>query len=222
MDDSLRLRARTARAEIISGALRGAALLDLLLSVPFLERDGWTHELLGIEDPPLDIPDLPRGSVPYLPSGVAEILAVVRDVPVGPDDEFVDLGSGLGTVVILAHLLTGSRARGVEIQEPLVHSARARCAELSLPRVSFVHADAAETELDGSIFFLYAPFNGKMLARALRRLEDVARRRRIIVCAVGLEFREVPWLAPRKSSHVSLMLYDSRAQLSATDRQNPA
>jgi len=211
MDDSLRLRARTARAEITSGALRGAALLDLLLSIPFLERDAWTQKLLGIEDPPLDIPDLPRGSVPYLPSGVAEILAVVLDVPVRAEDEFVDLGSGLGTVVILAHLLTGARARGIEIQEPLVHSARARCAELSLPRVSFVHADASDTELDGSIFFLYAPFNGKMLTRALRRLEEVARRRHIIVCAVGLEFRDVSWLVPRKSSHVSLMLYDSCA-----------
>jgi hypothetical protein len=97
----------------------------------------------------------------------------------------------------------------VEIQEPLVQSARARCAELALLPVSFVHADAADAELDGSIFFLYAPFNGEMLTRVLRRLEDVARRRPIVVCAVGLEFREVPWLVPRKTSSVSLILYDA-------------
>jgi SAM-dependent methyltransferase len=199
-----------ARAAIESGALRGAALLDLLLSVPFRERDVWTDELLGVEAPPPDIPDLPHGSVPYLPSGVEEILATVLEVPVQPDDEFVDLGSGLGRVVILAHLLCGARARGVEIQEPLVRSARARSAELALAAVSFVHANAADAELDGSIFFLYAPFNGEMLTRVVRRLEHVARRRPIVVCAVGLEFPDLPWLLPRQTSSVSLTLYDSR------------
>ena len=210
MNDSLRLRARTARAEIESGSLRGAALLELLLSIPFFDRDTWVDELLGFEAPPPDIPDLPHGAVPYLPSGVEEILAMVLEVPVEPDDEIVDLGSGLGRVVILAHLLSGARARGVEIQEHLVHSARARCAELALAAVSFVHANAAEAELDGSIFFLYAPFNGAMLQRALHRLEEVARRRPIVLCAVGLEFHDVPWLLPTKTSSVALTRYDSR------------
>lgn len=208
MDESLRLRARTARAEIECGALRGAPLLELLLSIPFLDRDVWADELLGIEQAPPDIPDLPRGSVPYLPSGVEEIVAMVRDVPVGPDDDLVDLGSGLGRVLILAHLLSGARARGVEIQEPLVRSARARCAELALP-ITFIQANAADAELDASIFFLYAPFNGQMLTHVLSRLEDVARRRPIVLCTVGLEFRGVPWLVPRKTSSVSLTVYES-------------
>jgi SAM-dependent methyltransferase len=210
VDDSLRHRARTARAEIQSGALRGAALLELLLSVPFFDRDAWIDELLGIEQPPPDAPDLPRGSVPYLPSGVEEILTTVLEVPVQPDDDFVDLGSGLGRVVLLAHLLSGARACGVEIQEHLVRSARARCDGLALGAVSFVHADAAGIDLDGSVFFLYAPFNGEMLTRVLHRLEAVARRRPIVLCAVGIEFRDVPWLHPRKTSSVSLTLYDSR------------
>ena len=209
MDDLLRLRASRARAEIESGALRGVALLERLLTVPFFDRDAWVHELLGIDDPPFDIPDLPRGSVPYLPSGVEEIVAMVREVPVGPDDEIMDLGSGLGTVVLLAHLLSGARARGVEIQEPLVRRAKACAAELALTGVSFVRANAADTELDGSIFFLYAPCNGQMLTHVLRRLETVARRRPIVVCTVGLEFRDVPWLLPRRTSSVSLTLYDS-------------
>src|SRR5262249_53521494 len=155
-------------------ALRGAALLDLLRAVPLLDRDAWVDELLGIEPPPSDIPDLPRGSVPYLPCGVDEIVAMVREAPVGPQDELVDLGAGLGRVVLLVHLLSGARARGVEIQAPLVDLARARCAELALAAVSFVHGDAADCELDGSIFFLYAPFGGDVLARVVRRLEGVA------------------------------------------------
>ena len=209
MNDSLRRRAHAARAQIESGALRGAALLDLLRSIPLCDRDVWVDDLLGIEAPPPDIPDLPHGSVPYLPCGVEEILAAVLEVPVLPDDELVDLGSGLGRVVILAHLLCGARARGVEIQEPLVRSARARCDELALDGVSFVRANAVDTELDGSIFFLYAPFNGEMLTGAVRRLEDVARRRPIVVCAVGLELADLPWLLPRTTSSLSLTLYDS-------------
>jgi len=204
-----------ARAEIASGVLRGAALLELLRSIPIVDRDVWVDELLGIEEPPPDIPDLPRGAVPYLPSGVEEILAMVLEAPVRPADELVDLGSGLGRVAILAHLLSGARASGVEIQEPLVRSARARCAELALTAVSFVHGNAAEVPLDGSIFFLYAPFNGELLARVLRRLEEIARRRPIVLCAVGLEFPDVPWLLPRKTSSVLLTLYDSRVPRSA-------
>jgi SAM-dependent methyltransferase len=170
----------------------------------------WVDDLLGIEDPSSpDVPDLPRGSVPYLPCGVEEIVAMVEGVPLTPGDQLVDLGSGLGRVVILAHLLSGARGVGVEIQEPLVRSARARCAELALTEVSFAHADAADVELDGSVFFLYAPFNGAMLGRVVRRLEDVARRRPIVVCAVGFELHDLPWLVPRTTSCVSLTLYDA-------------
>jgi len=213
VDDALRHRAWKARAELESGALGGAALLELLLAVPPRERDVWVGELLGLAEPPPDVPDLPRGSVPYLPCGVEEILAMVREVPLEPDDLVVDLGSGLGLVVFLAHLLAGARAHGVEIQEPLVQRARARCAALALTAaVSFTHADAAETELDGSVFFLYAPFNGEMLARVIGRLEAVARRRPIVVCAAGLELGDVPWLAPRATSSLSLTLYDSRVE----------
>jgi dienelactone hydrolase len=207
----LRLRAREARAGIESGALRGGAFLDLLHSVPLVDRDAWADELLGIEQAPPDLPDLPRGAVPYLPCGVEEIVTAVREAPLGADDDLVDLGSGLGRVVILAHLLTGARARGIELQDHLVESARARGAALGLS-VSFAHANAANAELDGSVFFLYAPFNGQMLAQVLGRLEEVARRRRIVLCAVGLDLHGVPWLSPRKTSSVSLTLYDSTPQ----------
>jgi SAM-dependent methyltransferase len=165
-------------------AIRRAQLLALLTSIPLGDRDAWVDELLGIESLPPDVPDLPRGSVPYLPCGVEEILALVREVPVRADDTLVDLGSGLGRVVILAHLLSGAAALGVEIQEPLVRSAQQRCAALGLTGVTFVCANAAEVTLDGSIFFLYAPFNGAMLTAVMRRIEEVARRRSIVVCAV--------------------------------------
>lgn len=212
MDDSLRLRARAARAEIASGALREAALLDALLAVPLRDRDAWVDELLGIEPPPPDIPDLPRGAVPYLPCGVDEIVAMVHELPVRPDDELVDLGSGLGRVAMLVHLLSGARTRGIEIQAPLVDRARARCAALGLAAVSFVHGDAADAELDGSIFFLYAPFGGDTLARVVHRLDGVARRRPIAIAAVGLELPDAPWRIARSTSSAALTLYGPRVR----------
>jgi protein-L-isoaspartate O-methyltransferase len=189
---------------------RGAALLERILAVPPHGRDAFVDELLGFEPPPPDVPDLPRGAVPNLPSGVEEILAALREAPVGPDDELVDLGAGQGRVAIVAHLLRGARTVGVEIQEPLVRSARARCEALGLTGVTFVHGDAAGIELDGSVFYLYAPFNGVMLAGALRRVEAVAQRRPVVVCAVALELGHVPWLVPRPPSSSSLTIYDSR------------
>jgi hypothetical protein len=107
---------------------------------------------------------------------------------------------------ILAHLLSGARTSGIEIQAPLVRLARERCAALGLTGVSFVHADAAETALSGSVFFLYAPCNGALLARVVRRLEDVAHRRPITIAAVGLEL-DASWLVPRPSSIPTLALY---------------
>ncbi len=173
------------------------------------DRDPWIDRVLGLEPVP-DLPDLPRGAVPYLPCGVDEIVAMVRDVPLGPDDHLVDLGSGLGRVVMLGHLLSNARATGIEIQDHLVHRARERCAALGLTSVAFHHANAAEIDLDGSVFFLYAPCNGEMLARVLDRVAEVARRRPIVVCTVGLELHDAPWLTARASSHVALNIYESR------------
>ena len=208
MEDSLRERARQARSRIVAGALRGAALFEAIEAIPLVDRDAWLDELLGIEPPPPDV-DLPRGAVPYLPCGVDEILAMVREAPVTPGDMLVDIGAGLGRAAILAHLLSGARTRGVEIQARLVTHARARCGELGLDAVSFVHGDAGELPLDGSIFFLYAPCNGEMLGRVVHRIEEVARRRPIIVATVALELPYAAWCHARGTACPSLTLYDS-------------
>lgn len=209
MDDRLRIRARASRAEIAAGALRGEALRARILSVPFRDRDAWLDEVLGLEPPPPDDPDLPRGAVPYLPCGVEEILAFVRDARLGPADELVDLGSGVGRAVLLAHLLSGAGGLGIEIQEHLVARARALSEDLGITRVSFLHADATRRALDGTHFFLYAPCNGAMLSRLLERIAEVACRRPLVIATVGLDLDE-PWLSPQPSSCRALSLYVTR------------
>lgn len=209
MDDALIHKARAAHAELRAGTLFGAALRERLLSVPAAERETFTDMLLGLPEPPPDISDLPPGAVPYLPAGVDEILAMVQQVPLRPDDQFVDLGSGLGRVVILSHLLSGARACGVEVQEPLVRCARSCAAALALAGVRFIHENAADAVLDGSVFFFYSPFNGRTLTSVMGRLEDLARRRPLVLCAVGLEFPGERWLRRRDTSSLALTLYDS-------------
>ena len=78
MDDALHATAVEARARVIAGHLRGAALMERLVSVPFRDRDVWTDRLLGMPDIPADTSELPRGAVPYIPCSVEDIIAVVR------------------------------------------------------------------------------------------------------------------------------------------------
>jgi hypothetical protein len=210
VNDSLHLDACQAREDIKAGLLRGPALAQRLLAVPPADRDVWADALLGLPEPPPDVPDLPSGAVPYLPAGIEEILTLVREAPLRPDDTLVDLGSGMGRVVMLAHLLSGARARGVEIQRPLVDCARVCSDRMGLRDLQFIHANAAEVGQDGSIFFLYAPFGGETLATVLRGLERLAHARPLVVCTVGLELPASPWLSARKTSCLSMTMYDSR------------
>jgi hypothetical protein len=191
--------------------LRGDALLDTLLALPPADRDAYVDELLGLGEPPED-QSLPAGGVPYLPAGVNEILAIIREAPVTRADTFVDLGSGMGRVVMLTQLITGCRAHGVEVQPSLVDRAKACAARLQLSQVSFERADASVAELDGSIFFLYAPFNGELLKRVLGRLEELARRRTFKVCTVDLVLDSVRWLRPKPTDNLALSLYESKPQ----------
>jgi len=195
--------AALAQNDIRDGILRGDRLRERLLRVPATDRDTWLDAALGLPPAPTDVA-LPAGAVPYLPCGVAQILAAVSEAPVRALDRFVDLGSGMGRVALLVHLLTGAAVTGIEVQAPLVALANERSLALGLG-VAFAHADAAAQALSGSVFFLYAPFNGPLLERVLARVHEVPPP--LTVCAVDLELRE-EWLRARRCTDLSLMFYD--------------
>ncbi|MDB4964349.1 MAG: hypothetical protein JWN44_38 [Myxococcales bacterium] len=175
----------------------------------FDERDLWLDELLGLPELPADLPGLPPGTVPYLPCDVAAVVRTVREAPVTAADVFIDLGAGLGRPTLLAHLLSGVRAVGVELQSHLVDHARTAATRLGLDDVRFTVADAAAGDIpEGSVYFIYASFNGAALARVLGALERIAARRPIVLCAVGFEVRE-SWLRERRSASPELVFYDS-------------
>jgi precorrin-6B methylase 2 len=183
-------------------------LLQRLMTVPSHDRDAYVDRELGFEEPPPD-EGLPPGGVPYLPTAVDDIIAVVREIPLRPTDMFVDLGSGIGRVAIIAHLLSGARTHGIEVQAALVKMAQERAAALGLTRVTFEHANVVDAELDGTVFFFYSPFNGETLRRVLKKLETLSQRKRIVLAAVDIEFPHERWLRRRDSASLAVTIYES-------------
>jgi hypothetical protein len=188
-------------------------LLSWLAAVPPGERDRAIEERFGFEGDARSAAPPGDDLVGYHASGVAPIVRSLLAVPVTPDDVLVDLGAGLGKVVLLAALLTGATARGVELQPALVQ--RARDAALRFGRdahfdARFDQGDAREADLnDGTVFFLYLPCTGGALAALLGRLQTVAARRQIVVCALGVDLDRASWLARRPLDDFWLTLYDS-------------
>jgi hypothetical protein len=199
-----------ARARVRAGGLRGNELLAWLATHAPDERDAALERLLGVAQ---TATPRPRGEdrMPYMPSAIAPVVRTVLDVPVTRDDVFVDLGAGLGKVTMAVHLLTGARTRGVELQPELVAQGRAQALDLELHDVAFDEADAVDADLgDATVVFLYLPFTGAVLARVMQRLEDVARRRDLVICTLGLDLRGFAWLRERPSDEFWLSIYDTR------------
>jgi SAM-dependent methyltransferase len=186
-------------------------MLARVASLPPHARDAAVEGYLGIDDVPAPC-SAPPGDhlVGYHASGVASVVRALVEVPVDADDIVIDLGSGLGKVLFLAHLLTGAGARGIEIQPALVKRARAAAATLDI-HVGFTLGDARHADLgDGTVFFLYAPFTGPVLADVVHRLRAVAERHAIVVCALGVDLdRSASWLVARRLDSFWLTVYDS-------------
>lgn len=134
----------------------------------------------------------------YQPTPARIVLEMAEKADLQQDDVFYDIGSGLGQVSILMHLLSGVRAKGVEVEPAYCDYAR-RCARgLNLSQVEFINVDAREADYsDGTIFFLYTPFEGRMLERVLERLKYESRKRRIQLYTYGpctLQVARQRWL----------------------------
>ncbi len=136
----------------------------------------------------------------YQPTPARQVLDLLDRLPMGPEDVFVDIGSGLGHVPMLVSICTGVHAIGVEIEPAYVDAARRAAEALELRSVTFVEADARDVSLEsGTVFFMYTPFTGAILRAVLDRLHVEARRREIRVCAFGPFVPDVAaesWLTP--------------------------
>jgi hypothetical protein len=147
----------------------------------------------------------------YSPTSYTELRALMRRIPIRPgQDVFMDYGSGLGRVLIVAATHPFRRVVGVEVVESFNATAaanfercrkRLRCTDLEL-----LTSDASLLipPADVTMFFFYTPFGPVVLKKVLDNISQtlVERPRK-----VTLVFRhpgqlqgilgEVPWLRKR-------------------------
>jgi hypothetical protein len=187
---------RRLRAGIRSGALRGAELKRQLEAYAgsakgqegggYDSLDALIGGILLFEAAPEGTVEMAPEMVLYQPTPARIIFELAEKARLQKHDTFYDLGSGLGQVVILVHLLTGATAKGVEFDPAFCGHARQCAQELNLSRVDFIHADARAVDYsNGTVFFLYTPFVGEMLQEVLGRLKEQATERSIHVYTYG-------------------------------------
>ncbi len=159
--------------------------------------DVFVNGLLRLDTPPQETKPRESEMVFYQPTPARVILALIDKANITRNDVFYDLGSGLGQVCILVNLLTGAKSKGVEFEPAYCDYARQCAGRLNLPEVEFVNQDARAADYaDGTIFFMYTPFRGKLLQQVLRKLEGEAQNRRIRICTYGPCSQQVsaqPW-----------------------------
>jgi SAM-dependent methyltransferase len=94
----------------------------------------------------------------------------------GPEDVFVDIGSGKGLAVLVAAQLPYRRVIGVELAADLTRVAERNVerigAHVRCQQIELVTADALEWEIpaDASVVFLYCPFIGEVFDRVIDRV----------------------------------------------------
>jgi SAM-dependent methyltransferase len=149
------------------------------------------------------------------PTPARVVLELVDRVSWQPSDVFYDIGSGLGQVPLLVHLLAGVRAVGVEIEPAYCRVARAAAAALGLSGVSFVQGDARQAAYgQGTVFYLFTPFVGEMLQAVLDRLCAQTRGRVVTLCSYGPCSPHVAWqgwlrsLVPDPKHEFKLALFE--------------
>lgn len=114
----------------------------------------------------------------YEPTPVAEAEALLDLVPLSPERAaFVDLGSGMGRVVLLAARRAYRQIVGIEISPALHEVALENLARVDRERlrckdVRLLRRDAARYALPAGnlVVYLYNPFRGPVLERVVTKL----------------------------------------------------
>lgn len=195
----LRAVSRQSHAQVLSciasGEFARAPLRALFDAVPPLERDHFVEEVLGIAYPPLEEGAPGTDLMSYAPSGYDEIVHAFEQSKLAPGDRLLDLGAGLGKVVMLAELLTGAASVGIEYDAHLCDLGNEACRELGLQGERLRVQDARElASFDAEVVFMYLPFSGEVLASVMARLLADARPR--FLCTGALDLSRYPELSP--------------------------
>jgi len=125
----------------------------------------------------------------YEPTPVAQAEALLDASPLAPNRAtFVDVGAGMGRVVLLAARRPFRAVIGVEISPALVEIARENLATAHdphrvAPDVKMIYADAAGFEFPRGdlVIFMYNPFRGPVLDRVLANVRTTPEERNVVL-----------------------------------------
>lgn len=158
------------------------------------------NSLVRADSPPEVPTTLAAEMVGYQPTPARLIMELVQRAQLDYGDVFYDIGSGLGHVAVVVALLSGVRTVGIEVDAGYCAYARRCAALLRLDHVAFRNEDARTANFsDGTLFYLYTPFHGKILQTVLDRLRSEAEQRPIRICAYGpctATVAQQRWLVP--------------------------
>lgn len=197
VDDTLFQRLR---ADIRGGGCTGTALRSRINEyvgrdaggsprhdeIGYDSLDLFINGLLLSQAVPLETKAREPEMVAYQQTPARIIFELVEQAHLTREDVFYDMGSGLGQVPILVHLLTGAAAKGIEFEPDYCDYARACAADLNLSGVEFINADARTADYsDGTVFFMYTPFAGSILQDVLEKLRGESQKRRIRLFTYG-------------------------------------
>jgi len=156
--------------------------------------------IFHVQDLPMESKEREPEMVFYQKTPARIIFELAEKAQFGETDVFYDLGSGLGQVPLLMHLLTGVMAKGIEFEPAFCQYAQDCASTLNLKSVEFINADARSMLYnDGTVFFMYTPFVGSMMQEMLNILREESKQRRIRIFTYGPCTEEVAkqkWLIP--------------------------
>lgn len=155
--------------------------------------------ILQFSEPSAEVVLLEPDMVPYQPTPARHIFDLLDRTALTDRDSLIDLGSGLGHVILMASICSRANFTGVELEPSYVDCALKSARSLRLKNVRFVQGDARRADLSfGTIFYLYTPFVDTMLREVLDSLRQEAAGRRIRICTLGpctRIVREEQWLS---------------------------
>lgn len=112
----------------------------------------------------------------YIPSSWLVLRELFRSLEVAENDTFVDVGSGMGRVVLMAARRPFKRVIGVERSEQLNEVARGNIARtrhrLVCNDIEFVSVDVQQWEIpdDVTVVYLYCPFPAPVFERVVENV----------------------------------------------------
>ena len=167
--------------------------------------------VLQLEEPAATLALASQEMVFYQPTPTRHIFQLLRLTDLSAADVLVDLGSGLGHVPLLVAICTRAHCIGIELEAAYIERARQCGFRLKLNNVTFLKQDAREADLStGTVFYLYTPFRGSVLATVLERLRREAATRSIRICSYGPSTTVIarePWLqaaSPPQTDRITL------------------